>query len=429
MLLQFVVENVLSFRDRTTLSLLAPRGAHEGDAHVLRLPGLPPVLKCAAIFGANASGKSNLIKAFELARRLVVEGTKPGEALPIRRFKLDAASLAAPSRFELDFVAAGQRYTYGFVATPEAVLSESLFRNDGAIEVPLFEREHGGEGSKRPNVKLGPALAADESRRQVLTTVAGATRPNQLFLTQCAEHLIAEVEDVLAWFREGSVVSFPSITPQLAEHRIVQSEEYRAFLGDFLKSAGTGISRVTVQPLKDDEQPQSSMGYRKLQERLRVQARLELHHAAGDGALAPFTLTEESDGTRNLLALAPFLFDLVQPSGGAPAVHLFDELNRSLHPLLLRFFVETFLRSATSARPGQLIFTTQDPVLLDLDLLPRQSLWFIEKDASGAASLFSLAELKEQPLDRTSKDLQESYLQGRCGGIPTLGDAVRAPRT
>jgi AAA15 family ATPase/GTPase len=425
MLLQFVVENVLCFRDRTALSLLAAKGASQDEAHVIRLPGLPPVLKCAAIYGANASGKSNLIKAFELARRLIVDGTKPGEPIPLRRFKLEAASIAAPSRFEFDIHAAGRRYTYGFVATPEMIKSEWLFVNDGTIEVPLFEREHGSEGVRRPTITLGPALTADAARRKLITSVAESTRPSQLFLTECADRQVSELEDVMAWFREGSVVILPSFTQQLSEHRIEQSEEYRTYLGELLKSAGTGISQVTVQAPKDDEQPLSSVGFRKLQERLRVQARLELHHTSTEGGLVPFTLSEESDGTRNLLALAPFLFDLFQPPGGSPTVHILDELNKSLHPLLTRFFVDTFLRTASAAHPGQLIFTTHDSSLLDLSLLPRESIWFIEKDTSGSASLYSLAEMKGEQRDQVGEHLQESYAQGRCGGIPILGDPAR----
>lgn len=318
MLLQLVVENVLSFRGKAVISLLAADGVPHDDVHVVRLPGLPPVLKCAAIYGANASGKSNLVKAFELARRLVVDGTKAGEPIPLRPFKLDAGSLAAPSRFEVDLHAAGRRYSYGFVATAEAVLSEWLFRSEGGEEQPLFERE---AGANRPAITLGQALAEDEARRQFLAFVAEGTRPNQLFLTECAERNVGELAAVTKWFRSG----------------------------------------VATQ-------------------------------RAG-------------------------LIDLQAPLGGAPSVHLVDELDRSPHPLLTRFFLGTFLRTSSVEHPGQVLFTTHDTSLLDLPILSRDSIWFVEKDAGGASTLYSLAEFKGDQLDRLGAHLEEGYLQGRFGAI------------
>jgi uncharacterized protein len=438
MLLQFVVENVLSFRDKAVLSMLAADGVPHSEAQCVRFPGLLPVLKCAAIYGANGSGKSNLVKAFKAARRIVVDGTKAGEQIPLRRFKLEAASLAAPSRFEIDLHAAGRRYSYGFVVTPEEVESEWLFVSDGGEEQPLFERERPSGGGDRPTITLGPALTEDEARRRFIAFVAEGTRPNQLFLTECAERNVGELGVVTKWFRSGVAIDRSSIIDFVSEFRILESEAFRDYLGKLLKDAGTGVSQITVEPRRESEIPSDDLieETQRVMEAMRqtteatlrgmpLDSRVKLHHPSRNGTLVPFVPDEESDGTRRLMALAPFLFDLLQPQNGTPAVHLIDELDKSLHPLLTRFFLETFFRSSSAEHPGQILFTTHDTNLLDLSLLSRDSIWFTEKDASGASSLYSLSEFKGEQLDRIGEHLEEGYLQGRFGAIPFLGDPRR----
>jgi uncharacterized protein len=418
MLLQFVVENFLSFRDKAVLSMLAPEGTPHDEARHLRVEGLPPVLKCAAIYGANASGKSNLVKAFEFARRLVTYGTKAGDRLPLPRFKLDSASLSEPSRFEIDIYTGGRRYAYGFVATPEIVESEWLFVNDGGGEQAIFERQGSDMVADRPPITLGAAFTLDPARRRFVEFVAEGTRKNQLFLTEAAERNVGELEVVMSWFRWGSVALMPGtrFDPLFDAARLEGDAAFRDYVGDLLQRAGTGISKITVDPRPRVEEPESEV--------MGIVGRTRFHHLSSTGALVSLTPSEESDGTRRLMDLAPLLFDL-QQSGSAPLVHVLDEIDRSLHPLLTRFFLDTFLRTSSAEHPGQIIFTTHDTNLLDLNVLGRESIWFTEKDAGGASSLYSLAEFKGEQLDRLGGHLEEGYLQGRFGAIPFLGDARR----
>ena len=250
MLLQFVVENFLSFKDKAVLSMLAADGVEHEDRHCLHVPGLPPVLKCAAIYGANASGKSNVVKAFEFVRMLVVDGTKAGEPIPLRRFKLDPASLAAPARFEVDLHADGRRYSYGFIVSADAVESEWLFVNEGGEDQRLFERERGGERAERPSIDLGAALTQEQARTQFLRFVAEGTRPNQLFLTEAAEHNVGELAAATSWFQHRSIVLRPDIldvTPGDWQ-RLRENADFREYLGDLLQSAGTGILERNHRP-------------------------------------------------------------------------------------------------------------------------------------------------------------------------------------
>ena len=427
MLLQFVVENFLSFRDKAVLSMLAADGVDHDEAHCVRLPGLPPVLRCAAVYGANASGKSNLIKALDFARKLVVGGTRAGEEIPLRRFKLAPASLSAPTRFEVDLHAGGRRYSYGFVATTEAIESEWLFADEEEL---LFQRER-REGAERPEIELGAALTEDRARRQFLEFVAEGTRPNQLFLTEVAEHNVGELSAVTGWFRSGAVVLRPGLldlTPALWQ-RLEESTAFRDYLGEMLESAGTGVTRV-------ESKAQDKRGFagfiqelnrtdpREGSHRLPEDSSVKFLHVSASGAAIPFAFGEESDGTRRLIGLAPLLFDLRQAANGTPVVHIIDELDRSLHPLLTRFFLDAFLRVAPD-RPTQILFTTHDTNLLDLNVLSRDSIWFTEKDAGGASALYSLAEFKGDQLVRIGEHLEQGYLQGRFGAIPFLGDPRR----
>jgi AAA15 family ATPase/GTPase len=316
------------------------------------------------------------------------------------------------------------------------VQSEWLFTNDGAGEQPLFEREQAGDGSERPAITLGPALTQDEARRQFIAFVAEGTRPNQLFLTECAERNVDELGAVTRWLRSKAIVTRPSPIDFMPELLLRDDHAFREYLGNLLRSAGTGVSGVSVEPQEEEDRftelfekesferglmEEFARGFRRLPKDVTI----KLHHLSPTGTLVPFSVREESDGTRRLANLAPVLFDLQQPPNGAPSVHLVDELDRSLHPLLTRFFLDTFLHSCSAEHPGQILFTTHDTNLLDLTLLTRDSIWFTEKDAGGSSSLYSLAEFKGEQLERLGEHLEEGYLNGRFGAIPFLGDARR----
>jgi AAA15 family ATPase/GTPase len=443
MLMQFVVENFRSFRDKAVLSLIAAEGVLHAEHQVaqedeasprqLRFPqvaGHPPILRCAAVYGANASGKSNLVKALSFARRLVVLGTRSDDRIEVSPFKLDQPSRSAPSRFEFEIAVGGLRYSYGFVATARVIEAEWLFENDGTGERLLFERtQH--HPSATPAITLGDTLAKNLERRQFFRFVAQGTRKNQLFLTEAREHNAAEIEPIARWFKRGLHVSSLTPTPSKLLRRLERNASLARFVADFLKASGTGVSNITVDRFPLDgkrgvglaefmvaggtiEHDRDASGTPEL-------VRLQMHHASATGTLIPLGLDEESAGTLQLMALAAFLYDLQRSAGGARTI-VIDELERSLHPLLTRAVIKTFLESRTRGRRGQLLFTTHDTNLLDLSLLPRDSIWFTEKDGDGATSLYSLAEFKGEQLAKLGEHLEEGYLQGRFGAIPFLGD-------
>ncbi|WP_437766194.1 AAA family ATPase [Sorangium sp. So ce764] len=407
LLLQFVVENFLSFRDKAVLSLLAVDGVPHDESHVAHLNGGQQVLKCAAIYGANASGKSNLVKALQFAQRLVVTGTKSGEPTGVTPFKLGEQA-DAPTRFEFELGMPGRRYAYGFVATPQAILSEWLFEDDGTQERRVFERSHDESRPGRPRIELGDALLNDPGRRQFLGFVAEGTRNNQLFLTEASERNVVELAHITRWFRTGIHVVLPDSTFADLAARVAQEPSFKAFIEGFLSGADTGITSLDVEPVA------SSTGS--------VEHRIRLVHPGSAGRQVAFSLEEESDGTRRLLHIAPFVYEIGQQRGAATRVYAIDELDRSLHPLLTRAFIQSFLSVAPTEGIGQLIFTTHDTNLLDVSLLSRDSIWFVEKDAAGASSLYALSEFKGAQLEQLAGHLEQGYLQGRFGAIPFFGE-------
>ncbi|XXT15628.1 ATP-binding protein [Sorangium sp. So ce429] len=407
LLLQFVVENFLSFRDKAVLSLVAVDGVPHAENQVARLDARQRVLKCAAIYGANASGKSNLIKALQFAQRLVVTGTKSGEPTGVTPFKLGEQA-NAPSRFEFELGMAGRRYSYGFVAAPRAILSEWLFEHDGTQERRVFERSHDESRPGRPRIELGDALLSDSGRRQFLGFVAEGTRDNQLFLTEASERNVLELAHVTRWFRTGIQVVLPDSTFADLATRVAQEPSFKAFIESFLSGADTGVASLDVEPVA------SSTGA--------VEHRIHLVHPGAAGRRVAFPLEEESDGTRRLLHIAPFVYEIGQQRGAAVRVYAIDELDRSLHPLLTRAFIQSFLSAAPTSGFGQLIFTTHDTNLLDVSLLSRDSVWFVQKDAAGASSLYALSEFKGAQLEQLAGHLEQGYLQGRFGAIPFFGD-------
>ncbi|KYF81268.1 hypothetical protein BE17_04445 [Sorangium cellulosum] len=410
LLLQFVVENFLSFRDKAVLSLVAVDGVPHAENQVARLDAGQRVLKCAAIYGANASGKSNLVKALQFAQRLVVTGTKSGEPTGVTPFKLGEQA-DAPSRFEFELGMAGRRYSYGFVAAPRAILSEWLFEHDGTQERRVFERSYDESRTGRPRIELGDALLSDPGRRQFLGFVAEGTRDNQLFLTEASERNVLELAHVTRWFRTGIHVVLPDSTFADLATRVAQEPSFKAFIESFLSGADTGVASLDVEPVA------SSTGA--------VEHRIHLVHPGAAGRRVAFPLEEESDGTRRLLHIAPFVYEIGQQRGAAARVYAIDELDRSLHPLLTRAFIQSFLSVAPAAGFGQLIFTTHDTNLLDVRLLSRDSIWFVQKDAAGASSLYALSEFKGAQLEQLAGHLEQGYLQGRFGAVPFFGDPRR----
>lgn len=454
MLMQFSVENYLSFDKEVTFSMLATGGSEDHPRHLIqddKRKNGNPLLRVAALYGANASGKSNLIKAISFAQVLVLEGTKSGHAIQIAPFKLRSMAATEPSKFSFIFNSKGVIYNYGFVLNAHRILEEWLFATPRSHEVRFFERTTTEENKIK--VAFGPSLTGKSAeQRGFLEFVAKGTRPNQLFLTEAVDRNVESVLPVIEWFRNSLIVIHTETRNVSLEFTAHESKTAAEFMSAFLQDAGAGIDGLTTEELPFDietlpgmsdmqkrevttqidnlpegafvhiESPEGKFyGLKRGKSGKLVRAVLQLQHRDADGKLIAFGMDEESEGTQRLLHLLPALILLKENEH----VILIDELDRRLHPLLSRLFLEAIVECNDATKRGQMIFTTHETNLLDFDLLRRDGVWFVEKDKHGSSHLYSLAEFKIRP----DLKIQKGYLNGRFGAIPFLGDLSKLRET
>ncbi len=424
MLIEFTVGNYRSFRDPQTLSLVAaPLKSKDKrlDANnVIQIEGQPDLLASTTIYGANASGKSNLIDALRFMRDFVMnsqEGTRRTGGIDCEPFRLHATSAREPSHFEAVFIHDGLRYRYGFDVNSDRVVAEWLYMATSARESGLFKRDY-DEISVGTRFRGGRQLTAQ-------------TRPNALFLSVAAQFNSRTAEPILEWFGNlGIVYGIDDFGLRLYSAMESEKAERLESIRRLVCRLDLGIADLKVEKLPrttlhiPDSMPEDlAQALQPLQTFLDKSAVempvIRTIHTVYDDNGQPidqqvFDLDKhESEGTRKLFALTgPILETLEQGK-----VLVVDELDARLHPLMTREIVRLFNDRKTNPRGAQLIFTTQDTNLLDNELLRRDQIWFVEKDRYGASRLYSLAEFKGV---RNDLSYERGYIEGRFGAIPYL---------
>ena len=414
MLLRFGVSNRLSMRDRQELSLTASP-LKDPTGGLIDCPSAPSgsVLPAAVIYGANASGKSNLVDSMRVMREMVLSSHnkgKPGGGVPARRpFALDPTNSRSPTRFDIDFVMDGVRHHYGFEASDEAFLSEWLYAFPKAHRRTLFERE----GS---DFRFGRALGGQNR------TIAALVRPNSLYVSAAAQNGHEQLSGVFAYFRSIRGVGGMAI-PGAAASSYFGEEEPDERVIDFLAKMGTGIieyrrkeyqlpeeyrafkrevaavaHRVLNRPSSSDEDGDDK------------EVTIEFGHRGHDGNAVFLSLDRESAGTRRLLVVLDLVF-LALDEGVPICV---DELDASLHTHASEAVLALFCSRDTNPKGAQLIATTHDSELMRSGVLRRDQLWFTDKDAGGSTRLYPLTDIRI----RSSDDFAKGYLQGRYGAVP-----------
>ncbi len=420
MLLRFAVRNFRSFRDEQEVSLVASAIKELPDA-VVRFDGLAVgVLRVLALYGANASGKTNLIRAMSFMRSAVGASQRrwaPDAGVPREPFLLDQTSSSKPSSFETDLLIAGVRYTYGFELDSKRVLGEWLYAYPNGKRQTWFERSADVDAP----IKFGKNLSGENR------AIESLTRTNSLFLSAAAQNGHQQLLPVYKWFA-GTLEIVTTASRQalwMSTAQLYEEGEHRAALVSLLSAADLGIVDVEITKEEVDEKLQSAIKSLitsisdaetgSLEDtRLPPMPRIRLKHESGDGSEGvSLSFADESDGTRALFAIfGPVM--RVLASGGALFI---DELDASLHPNLAIRLVRMFNESVTNPRNAQLIFNTHDTNLLDGKVLRRDQVWFAEKEKSGATQLYPLSDF--QP--RKGENLERGYLQGRFGAVPFMG--------
>ena len=435
MLLQFTVENFKSFDEATNFSMRA--GKDKDHVGHLIGPSKFQAVRGAAIYGANAAGKSNLVLAMHFARELIVRGRTFGQAIEYSPFELCDDEAERPSGFHWYFVHAGKVWSYGFDILRRRVVEEYLYVRDekGGPEANWFTRttDEKGETKIKPGTLSGNKKL--KKRLQDLE-VNMAKRPEQPFLTMAIENSVEELMPIYDWFDSVLVVvRAESPFDKLLSFSYSQ-KEFLSFLSEFVRMADTGIERLVVEEEDVDEGEliaQLPGGQREMMQQVFAQleanemvamnmkflpigfARKEDGHLVGlsiraehcyENGKKKFHLDRESEGTQRLLHLSPILFAFKVE----PRVVVIDEMERRLHTRLTQRFVEMALQD--SNRDGnQLIFTTHDTNLLDSSLLRRDEIYFARKKQHRT----QLERLSEYQI-RSDRDYEKAYELGRIGG-------------
>ena len=422
MLLRFGVSNRLSMRDRQELALTAS-SLKDPTGGLIDCPPVPSgsVLPAVLIYGANASGKSNLVDSIRIMREMVLGSHrkgKPGGGVQARRpFALDPGSPLNPTRFDIDFVMEGVRYHYGFEASDEAFLSEWLYAFPRGYRRTLFERE----GS---DFHFGRALGGQNR------TIATLARPNSLYVSAAAQNGHEMLSRVFAYFQSICGVSGMAI-PGAAASSYFGEEEPDDRVIEFLAKSGTGIIEYRRKEYQVPEEYRAfqrevdAMAHRMLKTPLDSEGNddgkevaIELGHSGHDGTSVFLSLDSESSGTRRLLVMLDFVFQALDK--GTPIC--VDELDASLHTLASEAVLALFCSRDTNPKGAQLIATTHDSELMRSGVLRRDQLWFTDKDDGGATRLYPLTDIRT----RRGDDFAKGYLQGRFGAVPS--NEVRVAR-
>lgn len=418
MLVEFRVKNFRSLRDEQVLSLVSSTDKTLRDTNTIEtgIRAAPTLLRSAVVYGANASGKSNLIKALQYMRGVVVESAiviQPGQTFSVQPFRLDGDSAGQPTEFEITFLLDAVRYQYGFAMTAQRIVSEYLLVYKASKPQRWFERYFDREQGKDV-YDFGTGLKGAKSLWE------GATRPNSLFLSMAAQLNSESLRPVFDWFLNQLVIfnEKSQLGPQFSIQMLKQPDG-RKDICDFLSSADISIADIDVETRKVPGQAvhfDLMAGKTEVRSEEVEEDRLHFHHVTEKGK-AVFDLMDESHGTRNLLYLAGPVLDILNRG----LTLIVDELDTSLHTLLVRELVRLFHRPEINTGGAQLIFTTHDTSLLDApDLFRRDQVWFVEKDRDQASELVGLSEFSP----RKNEALERGYLMGRYGGVPFLSDTL-----
>jgi AAA15 family ATPase/GTPase len=423
MLVEFSVSNYRSIRDRQTISLVASASKELRESHVISVekPSTPDLLRSLVIYGANASGKSNLLSALMFVRDLVRDSatrSKPDEPIRLQPFAakaIDGEGEPAPSTFELIFIQGGVRFQYGFAVNANAVAAEWLFAFPEGRQQMWFKREVDPKLGAT-TWESGPNLRGQKKLWQ------DATRSNSLFLSMAVQLNAEQLKPVYDWFsaKLRSISPYARVHEGFTTRQCDKDANWKAQILEFLAASDLGITDVRVDRRKfdpatfDEEFPEPLRVYFAEQMKDSEVAEVSLTHHTNNGRTLTLPLDEESGGTKKVFALAgPWIDVLTQGY-----ILVVDELDTSLHPELLRHLVRLFHHPKTNPKGAQLIFSTHDTSLLDADLFRRDQIWFMEKDTDLASHLYPLSDFSP----RKGENLEKGYLQGRYGALPFFGE-------
>ena len=404
MILEFSVTNFLSFKDRATFSMIANATSGLDDNYILY--NNRKILKTTGIYGANASGKTNLFKTLTMVILMLRNSNNINinSKLPILPFKFNKHSINKPSEFEIKFIADNIRYVYGFIADANKVYEEYLYYYPNGRETKIFDRIYCNEYS------------FPKKEEKILKDISKKNAPNKFFIAT-ATNWNYEKTKIPYQFLSIGINTFNN----LSDLRDIALKEYlnngnylKKFALEVLKKADFNIEdyKVIETDVPDDviaAIPDFIKAGMNLQEKPKVFTALFKHK----GSDVELSYEDESTGTQIIFCFIPFILDALKNR----RVIVVDELDKSLHPHLVEMIIQMFNDPDINKSGAQLIFNTHDTNLLKLNDLRRDQIWFAEKDYNnGESILYTLGDYSV----RKTENVERGYLLGRYGAVPSI---------
>lgn len=436
--------NFLSFNSIQEFSMIG--GKVQSNAHHINNEHGVKLLKFGALFGANASGKSNLIKAMNFAHSIILDGLDSSYSNSY--FRLDAENKIKPSYFEFEIKIKEKFYAYGFeiLLHTNELTSEWLHEISSNSNIVIFERDllkktYHSELKLKTSMKKKMDVYSDDLKSQSDTLFINEMNRNKDELYKEQSNLNT-IRDVFRWFRINLDINYPD--RPVSTYSYFYNEMDADKICKIIKAFGTGITNYKIVNTSMDEATENFPKeltkqlekdinemilnrknnrddiYKSISlrvndnifivsvhdESFELEVKTVVFEHGKKGTL--FKFSEESDGTRRILDLVEILM-----SDHGERVYVIDEIDRSLHPQLTYKFIDTFL-ALSKHRKNQLIVTTHESRLLDFNLLRRDEIWFVDKNNHGESSIYSLEAYNE----RFDKKIDKAYLDGRYGGVP-----------
>lgn len=427
MLVRFVLKNWKSCRDKSELSLIATGEKQHAETLANIKKFRLKLLPLTAIYGPNASGKSNLIGALLFAKKFIINDLGVDEPIPVKRFKLDDVGEKRPLKMQFDLLINELIYEYKFAVTGRTVVSESLSLINSSSKKVLFSRID-------QSIELGKGGKEDA----MLALSAQTTRSNTLFLTNSVLQNFKAFRAVYDWFDKTLLIENENSKYRLLPECPNSTSTIKE-LSRLLEDFDTGVHELVTESIDAASLPIANEDLRHLRAQLKEGEEVLFRHSltsalfvlskVGDelevkkvmaccktpqGSTITFSMEELSFGVNRLIDLAPALLSLCHDRS---RVVFIDDLDRGLHPLLTQSLIGRILSKSNAVNRNQLIFTTHDVQLMDQALLRRDEIWLMDREPLDGSSLTSLSEFKEI---RNDHNLIRSYLLGRMGGLPKI---------
>lgn len=417
MFIEFTVKNYRSIKEEQVFSMVKAKGEELEATNTFTPEAITntPLLRSAVIYGANAAGKSNLIRALmdmEAIVRNSASKSQEGDSLPVTPFLFDDLTPDEPTEFEMIFINEGVKFQYGFSLNSEKLLAEWLIAYPKGRAQRWFSRIFDKDNNEY-DYKFSDYLSGAKSVWQ------NATRSNALFLSTAVQLNSEQLKPAFNWFKDklrpSNVGGWgPGYTASLCE-----KEKSKKQILDFLQSADFNIHDIEIETEKFDPNSLPEDFPEVLKEKITKEMKgkevidIKTVHKTKSGKLIPLDFSEESDGTQKFFSFAGPWIDILEKG----YILIVDELHDNLHPKMVKYLVNLFHSSKTNPKNAQLIFTTHETSILNQDVFRRDQIWFCEKDKSQATTVYPLTDFSPR---KDRENIELGYLSGRYGALPFI---------